>query len=77
MGAHYAQEYNNCKAYWRLRRRLLGREFDDVGICIISLARYTLLKLKEKNAWHFVTATLAFTLRSLGHLVLSYLLITW
>ena len=30
-----------------------GREFDDVGICTISLAHYMLLKLKEKKCMAF------------------------
>ena len=29
-----------------------SREFNDVGICIIGLVHYMLLKLKKKNAWH-------------------------
>jgi len=40
-----------------------GREFDNVGICVIGPADYMLLKLKEKNRWHFVMAILAFALR--------------
>ena len=39
-----------------------GTEFNDVDICIIVLVCYTLLKLKEKNPWHFVSEIPAFAL---------------
>ena len=54
-----------CGRVWRCRHLRLG------------LAYYTLLRLKVKNAWHFMTAILVFALHWLGHLVLSYLIITW